>query len=195
MKKPRLAIISGGIGAGKSVVSRILESMGYPVYDSDSRAKRLMDSSAHIMEQLRLNFGDKTVRDGVIDRKHLSAIVFNAPGKLEILNRIVHGAVVDDVKAWLETLNTEIAFVETALLYQSRLDLLADEVWEVTAPVEIRICRVISRNNMTEHQVRARIDSQNFTPENPHANVKTIVNDDTTPLLPQIERYLKECLA
>ena len=88
--KARLTAITGGIGAGKSVVSRILIAMGYEVYDSDSRAKRLMDSSDEIKQQIAETFGQATISaDGQINRPLLSSIVFSDPGALARLNTSV----------------------------------------------------------------------------------------------------------
>ena len=185
----KLIAITGGIGAGKSVVSRILTSMGYDVYDTDSRAKSLMDSSELIKARLVDNFGEKVVVDGSIDRKLLAQIVFSDPDKLARLNKMVHGAVIDDVKRYCSVANPKdnIVFVETAILYQSGLDSLVDEVWEVTAPEDVRIERVVRRNNMSPGEVRARIASQTAERiERTIPVVHTLFNDDVTPLLPQV---------
>lgn len=189
----RLIAIIGGIGAGKSVVSNVLRALGYKVYDSDSEAKRLMDTSENIKNDLS-TFIDKNVVDdnGTIDRKKLADIVFNDADKLLLLNNIVHAAVRDDIREFTHQSQQYPVFVETAILYQSEIDRMVDAVWDVTAPVDVRICRVMKRNSLTAEQVKARIESQQFTPENPHPNLTIIINDDKTAVLPQIERLIAE---
>ena len=191
--EPRLIAIIGGIGAGKSVVSHVLRALGYKVYDSDSEAKRLMDTSENIKNDLS-TFIDKNVVDnnGTIDRKKLADIVFNDADKLLLLNKIVHAAVRDDIREFTHQSQQYPVFVETAILYQSEIDRMVDAVWDVTAPVDVRICRVMKRNSLTAEQVKARIESQQFTPENPHPNLTVIINDDKTAVLPQIERLIAE---
>lgn len=178
--------VCGGIGSGKSVVCRILRCMGYPVYDCDTEAKRLMDSSDEIRHTIAREIAADAIDDaGRIDRACLAAAVFGNPHKLGILNSVVHGCVIDDLQHWRETLSG-IVFVETAILYQSGLDKLVDEVWEVTAPEGVRIERVMARNGLSEAEVRRRIESQRFEPEQLHRCTRVIVNDDVEALLPQI---------
>lgn len=191
--KPRLIAITGGIGAGKSVVSHILRLLGYKVYDSDSEAKRLMDTSATIKSEIAAKIDGTAIdREGNIDRKRLAQIVFNNPDKLSILNSIVHAAVREDISAFAAGDNDRPVFVETAILYQSKIDRMVDEVWDVTASDDVRIQRVMKRNSLTAKEVSARIRAQHFIPEKIHNCVKVIVNDDKTAVLPQIELLLSE---
>lgn len=183
-----LIAITGGIGSGKSVVSTILKVCGYKVYDCDYNAKVLMDNSAKIKNEIANRIDECVITpQGDINRPLLSSIVFGNQSKLNILNEIVHGAVKADIINWRDA-NADLPylFIETAILYQSRLDAIVDEVWEVTAPEEIRIDRVMKRNNFSREQVVSRIYSQNYSPKNAHPNVRSIVNDDIAPLLPQI---------
>lgn len=185
-----LIAIAGGIGSGKSVVSRILSAMNYPVYDCDSEAKRLMDSSDTIKSAIskRIYYGAIS-SDNRIDRSVLAEIVFKDKDKLRILNEIVHSAFKEDILKWCRGKN--IAFVETAILYQSGLDKIVDMVWEVVAPKEIRILRVIKRNNMSAEQVLDRIKAQDdFLIEEKHPATYIINNDGDEPVLPQINNLL-----
>lgn len=189
----KLIAICGGIGSGKSVVSRCLLAMGYPVYDCDRNAKKLMDCDRAICDRIADEIaGDAVNRDGSINRSRLSEIVFADADALSRLNRIVHGAVRDDLRQWVACQRTPLAFVETAILYESRLDREVDEVWEVYAPSEIRLERVMRRSGLTEEQVLARMSAQDsFVPEKYHQCVKNIINDCCAPVLPQIEHLLK----
>lgn len=189
----RLTAITGGIGAGKSVVSRMLIVMGYDVFDCDREAKLLMDSDNEIKTRLKAEIDADTVdSEGNINRAHLSSIVFTDAHKLEKLNSIVHGAVKKRICEWCEEKHSsQHLFVETAILYQSGLDKMVDDVIEVIAPDEIRIERVVKRNNCSATEVSARIKSQTFTPENRHSTIIEIVNDGFTAILPQVMAFLK----
>ena len=167
--------IAGCIGAGKSVVSRILDAMGYPVYDCDSRAKAIMDKDPRIHEQLC--------------RRLLAETVFNDPLALGRLNTIVHAAVEADVSRWVQQQGSHFTFVESAILYQCRLAGMVDAVIEVTAPVELRVSRVVKRSELSRRQILDRIASQP-APTCRHAHTFEIVNDDVTPILPQIHRVI-----
>ncbi|WP_303675995.1 dephospho-CoA kinase, partial [uncultured Muribaculum sp.] len=183
----RLIAITGGIGSGKSVISDILRAMGHKVYDCDTRAKALMDTDESIKDDLINLISIDAVRsDRTIDRKLLSEIVFNDPDALSRLNSIVHKAVRADLRRWRDTSSDKTVWVETAILYASRLDREVDEVWEVTAPTELRVQCVMKRNSMSREQVLARISSQSTTAAQLHPLTKTIVNDGVEPVLPQI---------
>ncbi len=185
---PNLTAITGGIGAGKSVVARIVAALGYDVYDCDSRARSLMEGE-EIVAALAEAFGSGIfTAQGELIRPRLAEIVFADPEALTRLNAITHAAVRADLAAWAsERSQAGHIFVETAILYQSGLDRMVARVWEVTAPRELRIERVMARSGLTREQAVARIEAQDsFIPEQPHRAVTTIVNDGTTPLLPAI---------
>lgn len=188
----RLIAITGGIGAGKSVVSRVLRCMGYNVIDSDSLAREFMDNDNSIKEALNTLIAHDIVVNGVINRQRLASIVFSDADKLATLNAIVHTSVRDALAIFVQNSSCSVLFVETAILYQSHLNRQVDAEWNVDAPEDIRIARVIRRNGISVEQVKARIDSQRFTPANgePIPPVYTITNDDSTPILPQILKAL-----
>lgn len=186
-----LIAITGGIGSGKSVVSKMLTSMGYPVYDCDSRAKALMDKSEEIQLRLCNEVLSDCVIDGKIDRKRLAEKVFKDKEALNRLNQIVHSSVRIDLMTWSGLNQSEIQFVETAILYQSGIDEMVDQVWDVDAPFDLRIERVMKRNSMSREDVIDRITSQEeFVPENLHRVIVRLINDGTQPMLPQVEAHL-----
>lgn len=189
----KIIAITGGIGSGKSVVARMLSVLGYEVYDCDSKAKLLMDESVAIKQRLAREIGQQVIVDNEIDRKRLAEIVFSDAQKLEILNSIVHDEVRNDILKWRNRIESpRPAFVETAILYQSGLDKMVDEVWEVVAPIEVRIERVMNRNSMTRSQVISRINAQeSFIPDRRHESVVQIVNDGATAILPILLELLK----
>lgn len=170
------------------MVCRVLSSLGYHVYDCDTRAKELMDSSAAIKSRIAHEIDSQTVKAGAIDRKRLSHIVFADRRKLELLNSIVHGAVREDIRFEATQCKAPIMFIETAILYESGIDRMVSEVWTVDAPVELRVERVKRRDpHLNEDDIRKRIDAQTATvPGHPHECVYNIINDGVTPLLPQL---------
>ncbi len=188
-----LIAVSGGIGSGKTIVSRMLVAMGFKVYDCDSRAKAIMDADEDIKFYLKRDIHPDAVgSDGKIDRKKLSSVVFTDHEALQKLNGIVHAAVRKDILSWTcRHRDKPLLFVETAIMYQSGLDKIVDAVWEIQAPHDLRVSRVMSRSNCTRDEVLSRIRSQNiYVPEKPHSCVTYINNDGKNPLLPLLERLL-----
>lgn len=196
--------VSGGIGSGKSVVSRILRIMGYAVYDCDSRAKQIMDADSELIDNIAAMIDEGAVAildngDKIILRKKLAETVFNDASKLSILNSLVHDAVKRDISDWCVSMhadreyNRPYIFVETAILTQSGLDRMVSGVWEVSAPDEIRIQRAMNRDGATREEIEKRIARQQESecaPACNPANVHVILNDGITPLLPQINALL-----
>lgn len=188
----RLIAITGGIGSGKSVVSAILRILRYPVYDCDTEAKRIMDSDRTIIDAIASDIAADAIRpDGTIDRQTLGRIVFGDAAALQRLNSIVHGAVRRHLSVWYHNNTNPLQFVETAILYQSGLDRIVDEVWEVTAPDELRILRVMERNGLTREEVEHRIASQRYEPATPHAVIRQIANGYNDAILPQLRALLE----
>ncbi len=187
MGKKRLIAIAGGIGSGKSVVSAILRINGYSVYDCDSRAKILMNTSADIKNDLIFNFGgDCVTSEGKINTQYISSVIFNDKTALSRINSIVHPRVKKDILLEFNSCSKNIMFIESAILLQSNLLDIIDEVWLVEAPEEIRIKRVMLRNGMSAEDVKRRIESQNNQDYDRLKNIKFIINDGTDAILPQL---------
>lgn len=156
--------ITGGIGSGKSVVSRILRLRGEAVYDCDLEAKRIMDESEEVLTALNERFGEEVCPiGGPIDRKALSRHVFGSDEHRIWLNSLVHRLVRDDIFHWknqFEEIGVSRCYVESAILATSGLTAMCDEIWIVTAPEEQRIARVKGRDGLDEEHIRKRIQSQ-----------------------------------
>lgn len=189
----RAIAITGGIGSGKSVVSRIIRVLGYPVYDCDTEARLIMDSDPAISQRIADEISADAIGcDGRIDRPRLAGIVFADRHALDCLNSIVHTAVREHLQGWINAahISSPLCFVETAIPYQSHIDTMVDEIWEVDAPEETRIARVMSRNGISRDEVERRIASQRYTPERIHPCTHHIDNSSATPLLPQVQKLL-----
>ncbi len=184
--------ITGGIGSGKSVVTRLLDVLGYPVYDTDYYAKWLMHNSQELRRSLQEEFGEEVYIDGQLNRPKLASIVFADPSKLKKLNSIVHPSVRAHFNQWAQIQDSDLVFIESAIMFDAGLDRLLDEVWVVTAPQEERMARVILRDKCTSDQVLARMDNQ-MTQEamiqRSHREVKNGLKDA---VLPQIQAILEE---
>lgn len=185
--------ITGGIGSGKSVVSSVLRIMGFQVYDCDSEAKRIMNCSARLKRELCEGFGSDAVVGNAINRPYISSIVFNNKEALNKLNSIVHPYVYKDFDEWSKT--KDFAFVETAILVESGMDKIVDDIWIVDAPEDMRIKRVMKRNGLSEEEVIARIKSQNMIDSNlPGKTVSIILNDDKTSIISQVTNLVRGLL-
>lgn len=191
----KLIAITGGIGSGKSVVSRIVQVMGYQVYDCDSRAKALMMDDLEVKKQLTEAFGQETYHaDGSLNRSYLSSVAFADDSTRARLNSIVHPATAHDMMRWADEQNADeasMAFVETALLRTAGLDQLVDDVWHVTAPAALRIERVMARSGLTAQEVESRIVAQ-AAEESIAEGEHVLVNDGDTSLLAQITQLINQ---
>lgn len=189
----RVIAVTGGIGSGKSVVCRVLSAMGYDVYDCDSEARRIMDSDEGMKRRIADEITPEALdRDGNLDRKAIAGVVFADASRLAALNAIVHGAVRDDIARRLRVAadaGVALYFIETAILYESGLDRMVGEVWEVTAPQEVRIRRAMLRDGAGYESIKARVDAQTSA-GGPHSCVHVIVNDGREAVLPQIHTLL-----
>lgn len=192
MTAPKKVGITGGIGSGKSMVAKIVHTLGYPVYDSDERAKQLMQSHSGIRLQLITLFGAEVYSDDRLNRSFLAERIFEDPNAREKVNAIVHPVVRADFAEWSGKQESSIVFQESALLFETGGYRLLDATVLVSAPEEIRIQRVMKRDHATEEQVRARLSAQLPETEKLKLADFVIVNDEEQPLTPQIEEIIKQ---
>lgn len=179
--------ITGGIGSGKSFVSKIFKTLGVPFYDADKEAKAIMVTSEEIRKGLIDAFGSETYfKDGSLNRKHLSAQVFNNQEKLDLLNSIVHPVVIQDAVDWGNRQTAIYSLKEAALLFESGSYKTLDYTILVTAPEDLRIQRVMKRDDVTKEEVLNRISKQWSEEEKRSLADYVIINDEKQPLLPQI---------
>jgi dephospho-CoA kinase len=152
--------LTGGIGSGKTVVARIFESLGIPVYYADDAAKRLMNSDPQLRKELIKHFGEKTYTPEGLDRKYLASIVFNNKEKLDRLNAITHPVTIRDASEWMAKQTTPYVIKEAALLFESGATEHLDYVIGVYAPQHVRVKRVMERDNLSTAEVMKRISRQ-----------------------------------
>ncbi len=182
----KLIAIAGGIGSGKSVVSRLLRQLGFRVVDTDLLARRLMNCDSELKSLMVQEFGsDVYGEDGQLNRQLLAQRVFGNREMLAKLNGIVHPAVVNHLVALASEPGNKVLFAETALLRASGLDRHVHAVWRVTAPHSLRVARVVARNGLTEEQVEQRMRSQ-AGEDMPGEHDCLIVNDGKCAVIPQV---------
>lgn len=157
---PKVVGLTGGIGSGKTTIANYLASKGIPVYIADDAGRKVMQYP-EVLEAIEEKFGTAIFDKKQLNRAKLAEIVFNNSDQLKTLNAIVHPAVRKDFKDWL-ILNDKKPLVvyESAILFESGRYQDFDCIVSVTAPLEIRISRVLERDATNREQVLSRINAQ-----------------------------------
>lgn len=185
--------ITGGIGSGKTYICKIIEQLGYPVYNADVRAKELTNSNSNIKSAVKSLFGKDIYVNGELNRSAVAKLVFEDSTLLEKLNRIIHPEVQNDFETWANSnFDNSIVFKEAAILFESGMYKLMDANILVTAPLNIRIGRVMERDGVSKNDVLKRINNQFSDEEKLKLANYTIVNDGKVLVLPQIINVINE---
>lgn len=183
--------ITGGIGSGKSVLSRILHCAGVPVYDCDTEAKRIMNDNAEVRDLLVQHFGKECYTpDLQLDRKYLAGCIFGNVENLRLVNSIVHPRVKDDFLLWCNTVKSPVVAMESAILFESGFSGAVDFIVCVYADKEVCIARACKRSSLLREEVVRRIDKQSSTETIIEQSDFSICNNPDTPLLPQFEKMM-----
>ena len=152
---------TGGIGSGKSTVSKFIEELGFPVYDSDFWAKELVNLDENLKSRIIELLGEESYdENGKYNRKFVAENVFENQELLLKLNQIIHPAVKIHFENWVNAQNAEFVFKETALLFELKLNESCYQSILVTADENIRIKRVMDRDGRTYREVKEIIDKQ-----------------------------------
>ena len=152
--------LTGGIGSGKSVVAKIFATLGIPVFNADDEAKRIMQTSPEIKSKLIQQFGMDIYNESGLDKEKLASIVFDDPFQLQLLNAIVHPVTIQAAKDWAAKQTSPYVIKEAALIFESGAADGLLKVIGVTAPLSLRIHRVMQRDGITKDQVDARMRNQ-----------------------------------
>jgi len=182
--------ITGGIGSGKSFISEILESYGYPVFYSDQAAKDIISNDDYARQELISYFGDDVFENNQLNKPFLAKIIFNDEEALQKVNALIHPLVRKAFDLFATQQHSKFVFNEAAILFESGGAIQMDKVVLVTASTEVRIKRVMKRDRVSKEDVLARMSKQWPDEKKEKLSDFIIVNDEEKPLLGQIEYVL-----
>ena len=193
MTPPLKIGLTGNIGSGKSIVSAIFRTIGIPVYDCDTEAKRLMQSDEATRSRIIETFGKECYTPaGQLNKKHLASIIFNDATALHKINSIVHPRVKEDFAEWSTKQKSNTVAVESAILFECGMRESVDIAIAIYADRETCITRACRRNNATRKEVEERLNEQQPAESIIAQSEYSICNNDNTPILPQISKLLAE---
>ncbi|MBK5213706.1 MAG: dephospho-CoA kinase [Flavobacteriaceae bacterium] len=152
--------LTGGIGSGKTTVARMFSELGVPVYIADLEAKKLTDTSKVIRRKLIALLGEETYNGPKLNRKFVADKIFNDKELLEVVNAIIHPKVAAHFKKWVAKQITPYVIKEAAILFENSGYKNCDLVILVTAPKQVRLARVMARDNASKTDIEKRMDNQ-----------------------------------
>ena len=175
--------LTGGIGSGKTTIANQFKSLGVPIYIADDEAKKLMNNGS-VLEKIKKTFGEEFVDDNILNREKLAQIVFSNPEKLKQLNQIVHPEVKKHFLKWLNKhKNHPYVIKEAAILFESGSYKDCDFIITVIAPLEMRIQRILKRDNTTREAILNRLKNQWNDEEKVSKSDFVIQNEDVNEAL------------
>lgn len=179
--------ITGGIGSGKSVVSRLLGIMGISVYVSDIEAKRITSADPQVRQELSELVGADLFSGGELNRPMLASYLFASSENARRVNGIIHPRVKEDFRQWVAAhADFDIVGLESAILIEAGFAGEVDVIVMVSAPFDIRLKRVMQRDRSPRELVIKRMQSQMDDEEKKSKAGFVIVNDGESPLIPQV---------
>lgn len=187
-KRPDLIGVTGGMGAGKSIVCEVFKTLGVPVYNADDRAKWLMNNDEDLKADIIAEFSEDAYNAEGLDRQYLAKNVFHDQLRLNMLNNLVHPQVAYDYHEWVMS-HQDIPYLikEAALMFEGGSYRELDKIIVVTAPEEIRIDRILKRDpQRDEEQVKEIISKQIPVMEAVDRADFVIKNDGRSLVLPKV---------
>lgn len=178
--------LTGGMGSGKSVVARLFQVLGVPVFEADAEAKALMQHDTVVRDAVIARFGAEVYPNGELDRARLASMAFGDDGKIAALNAIVHPAVRKAFAAWANERDAPYVVMEAAVMAENEGYRSFDRVITVSCPEAIRIQRVMERDGVKQEAVRARIRHQASEEDWQRIAHFTVKNDGTELVIPQV---------
>jgi len=178
--------VTGGIGSGKSYVSRIFAAMDVPVYEADSQTKLLYERDVKLRLALIALLGGEIYRFGMLQKEVMAAKIFSDPNLLAQVNRLVHPVVIDDFSLWKAQQKAPYVVIESAIILETPFALVANRMLTVSAPFELRLERLCHRDPTCTTDVRRRIEKQWSDAMREAKSDYVVRSDGKIPLLPQI---------
>ena len=179
--------VTGGIGSGKTIVCKVFEQLGVPVFNADIYAGQIINQDNRIREQLEEYFGDGIYINNIINKKELASNIFHNKEARMKVNSIVHPIVNKYFERWFEQYRDKKYIIkEAALLFEAGTFQDLDKIITVFAPEDLRINRIIKRDGMTAEEVKIRIKSQMDEILKTKKAHYIIYNDENRLIIPQI---------
>ena len=179
--------LTGGIGSGKTIVSQLFKTLGCVIYNSDNRAKDLYFNSEVKQQVISLLGQEVYTNNGELNKVFISQIVFSDDDKLKQLNAIIHPAVKKDFDLFVKSYQSNTLIIkESALLFEENLYLNCDATILVTAPIELKIERIIKRNSLSKTEIEKRMLTQWADEQKIPLADFVIVNDEKQAIVPQV---------
>jgi len=186
--------LTGGVGSGKTTVSKIFASLGVPVFYADDIAKKIMNEDTILKQEIINLFGEEAYTES-LNRKHIADIVFNDAFKLEQLNALIHPRTIEAANKWMQQQTKPYVIKEAALMFEAGASTNLDYIIGVYAPQYLRINRVMKRDMFTKDQVLERINNQIDETIKMKLCDFVIVNDEQQAVLPQVINLHKKFLS
>ncbi len=178
--------LTGGIGSGKTIASKIFEVLGIPVYQADVAAKRLMESNPVLKNQLIEQFGNDAFVDGKLNRSYIAEIIFNDKEKLQLINSLVHPYTIQDGIEWMKKQTSPYAIKEAALIFESGSQSNFDYIIGISSPLTLRLNRTLKRDNINRELVLERMENQLDEETKMKLCDFVLLNDERTLLTTQV---------
>ncbi|MGA0042908.1 MAG: dephospho-CoA kinase [Flavobacteriaceae bacterium] len=160
MMSTKIIGLTGGIGSGKTTVASMFAALGVPIFISDEVGKSLMNKDAQLIGDIKVLFGEEAYAEGQLNRSLIADQVFSNKTLLDQLNQLVHKAVANSFRDWI--LEQDVAYVikESAILFEHGINQQCHKIILVTAPLDVRLRRCLTRENMTEERFYAVVKNQ-----------------------------------
>ena len=152
--------LTGGIGSGKTTVSKEFQKYSIKVYNSDLRAKFLMNNSIVLKNKLINSFGKEFYINDELNKSYISQIIFNDPTSLKLVNSMVHPEVFNDFNEWSQSLSEKFVLYESALIFETGSYKLNDFNILVTCDHDLRVKRIKKRDGINEEKINSIINNQ-----------------------------------
>ena len=153
--------LTGGIGSGKSTVSKIFQQINIPVIDADKIAHQLVAVGQPALAKIQQEYGSNILNpDGTLNRKQLKELIFSDDLQKQKLEAILHPLIYQAIQKQINALNTPYCIICIPLLFEADMTNLVDRILVIDCPVEVQIKRLLKRDNMTIERIQSIIDSQ-----------------------------------
>jgi len=180
--------LTGNIGSGKTIIASCFEVLNIPVFNADNVAKLQMNKDVNLKQSLIAEFGKEVFLNNELNRKYLSKLAFNDDLVLKRLNALVHPVIQEAFEKWSIQQSGAYIIKEAAILFESNTYQSLDAIICISCPEEIRLKRILKRDDLSEKEVRQRMSNQWAEEKKISLSDYVIKNDNTCLVMPQILR-------